>query len=150
MANWFECKVSYGKTLDTGIQKTVKESFLVDALSFTEAEGRIIEEIRPFVTGEFTVSAIKRANYSEVYFDETGDRWFRCRVAFISIDEKTGVEKLTPTNILVQATEHSQAVENLNICMKGTMADWRITAVNETSLLDVFRYESKLSDTQQQ
>lgn len=150
MANWFECKVSYGKTLNTGIQKTVKESFLVDALSFTEAEGRIIEEIRPFVTGEFTVSAIKRANYSEVYFDETGDRWFRCRVAFISIDEKTGVEKLTPTNILVQATEHSQAVENLNICMKGTMADWRIIAVNETSLLDVFRYESKLSDTQQQ
>lgn len=150
MANWFECKVSYGKTLNTGIQKTVKESFLVDALSFTEAEGRIIEEIRPFVTGEFTVSAIKRANYSEVYFDETGDRWFRCRVAFISIDEKTGVEKLTPTNILVQATEHSQAVENLNICMKGTMADWRIIAVNETSLLNVFRYESKLSDTQQQ
>lgn len=146
MANWFECKVKYGKTLDTGIQKTVTESFLVDALSFTEAEGRIIEEIRPFVSGEFSVSAIKRANYSEVYFDATGDRWFRCRVAFITIDEKTGVEKLTPTNILVQATEHSQAVENLNICMKGTMADCRITVVNETSLLDVYRYESNVPD----
>jgi hypothetical protein len=146
MANWFECKVKYGKTLETGIQKTVTESFLVDALSFTEAEGRIIEEVRPFVSGEFTVSAIKRANYSEVYFDATGDRWFRCRVSFITIDEKTGVEKLTPTNILVQATEHSQAVENLNLCMKGTMADWRITAVNETSLQDVFRYESNVPD----
>ena len=149
MANWFECKVKYGKTLETGIQKTVTEAFLVDALSFTEAEGRIIEELRPFVSGEFVVSAIKRANYSEVYFDETGDRWFRCRVAFITLDEKTGVEKLTPTNILIQATEHSQAVENLNLCMKGTMADWRLTAVNETRLLDVYRYESKLSDTPQ-
>ena len=67
-------------------------------------------------------------------------------MSFITIDEKTGVEKLTPNNILVQATEHNQAVENLNLCMKGTMADWRITAVNETSLLDVFRYESKLPD----
>lgn len=149
MANWFECKVKYGKTLETGIQKTVTEAFLVDALSFTEAEGRIIEELRPFVSGEFMVSAIKRANYSEVYFDETGDRWFRCRVAFITLDEKTGVEKLTPTNILIQASEHSQAVENLNLCMKGTMADWRLTAVNETRLLDVYRYESKLSDTPQ-
>lgn len=146
MANWFECKVKYGKTLETGVQKTVSESFLVDALSFTEAESRIIEEIRPFVTGEFTVAAIKRANYSEVFFDETGDRWFRCRVAFVTIDEKTGVEKLTPTNILVQATEYSQAVENLNTCMKGTMADWRITAVNETALLDVYRYESNVPD----
>jgi hypothetical protein len=150
MANWFECKVKYVKTLETGIQKNVSESFLVDALSFTEAEGRIIEEIRPFVSGEFTVSAIKRANYSEVYFDNTGDRWFRCRVSFITIDEKTGVEKQTPTNILVQATEHAQAVENLNLCMKGTMADWRITAVNETSLLDVYRYESKTPDNQAQ
>jgi hypothetical protein len=150
MANWFECKVKYVKTLETGIQKNVSESFLVDALSFTEAESRIIEEIRPFVSGEFTVSAIKRANYSEVYFDNTGDRWFRCRVSFITIDEKTGVEKQTPTNILVQATEHAQAVENLNLCMKGTMADWRITAVNETSLLDVYRYESKTPDNQAQ
>ena len=150
MANWFECKVKYVKTLETGIQKNVSESFLVDALSSTEAEGRIIEEIRPFVSGEFTVSAIKRANYSEVYFDNTGDRWFRCRVSFITIDEKTGVEKQTPTNILVQATEHAQAVENLNLCMKGTMADWRITAVNETSLLDVYRYESKTPDNQAQ
>ena len=149
MANWFECKVRYGKTLETGIQKMVTETFLVDALSITEAEGRIIEEIRPFVTGEFTVAAIKRANYSEIYFDETGDRWFRCRVAFVTVDEKTGAEKLTPTNILVQASEHSQATENLNECMKGTMADWRITAVNETKLLDVFRYESKLPDAAQ-
>ena len=150
MANWFECKVKYVKTLETGLQNNVSESFLVDALSCTEAEGRIIEEIRPFVSGEFTVSAIKRANYSEVYFDNTGDRWFRCRVSFITIDEKTGVEKQTPTNILVQATEHAQAVENLNLCMKGTMADWRITAVNETSLLDVYRYESKTPDNQAQ
>ncbi len=150
MASWFECKVKYVKTLETGIQKSVTESFLVDALSFTEAEGRIIEEVRPYVSGEFSVSAIKRANYGEIFFDPTGDRWFRCRVAFITIDEKSGAEKLTPTNILVQATEYPQAVENLNACMKGTMADWRILAVNETSLLDVYRYESKLPDAPQE
>ena len=74
MHNWFECKVSFEKIMENGAQKKVTEPYLVDALSFTEAEARIIEEIRPFVSGEFTVTDIKRARLSELFFNENGDR----------------------------------------------------------------------------
>lgn len=151
MAKWFECKVKYTKNLETGMQKTVTENFLVDALSFAEAEARILDERRHFTaSGTPDVTAIKIAKYSEVYFDGVGSRWFRCRVGFISLDEKSGAEKVTATNILVQASEYSDATENLNACMKGTMADWRVLAINETTLLDVYPYESKMTETTQQ
>ena len=80
MHNWFECKVSYEKMLENGMQKKVTEPYLVDALSFTEAEARIIEEIRPFITGEFTVTDIKRARLSELFFNENGDRFYKIKV----------------------------------------------------------------------
>ena len=67
MHTWFECKIRYEKVMENGMQKKVTEPYLVDALSFTEAEARIIEEMTPFISGEFTVSDIKRANYSELF-----------------------------------------------------------------------------------
>ncbi len=93
MHNWFECKVSFEKIMENGIQKKVTEPYLVDALSFTEAEARIIEEIRPFVSGEFTVTDIKRARLSELFLNETGDRSFKSKVTFIPFDKKTEAEK---------------------------------------------------------
>src|SRR3712207_3071055 len=90
-----------------GMQKKVTEPYLVDALSFTEAEARIIEEMTPFITGEFTVSDIKRANYSELFAsdEESADRWFKCKLIFITLDEKSGAEKKTSTQVLVQAAD---------------------------------------------
>ena len=73
MHNWFECKISYKKMMENGMQKKVTEPYLVDALSFTEAEARIIEEIRPFISGEFTVSDIKRDRLNEIFFNENGE-----------------------------------------------------------------------------
>ena len=148
MANWFECKVKYDKTLENGMQKKVSEPYLVDALSFTEAEARIIKEIQPFISGEFSVSAVKRANYSDVYYDATGDKWYKCKVNFITLDEKSGMEKRTATYILVQADDFAGALENLNVCMKGTMADWEVSSIGETLLLDVYPYETTLVDSQ--
>ena len=106
--NWFETKVRYSKMGENGTEKMVTEPFLFDALSFTEAEARIIEEITPYISGEFTVSDIKRAKYSEIFFSEedAADRWFKCKVAFITLDEKSGAEKKTSTNMLVQASDH--------------------------------------------
>ncbi len=100
---WFECKVKYEKMMDNGMNRKVTEPYLVDALSFTEAEARIIKEIKPFITGEFTVSDIKRANYSELFpaEEEAADRWFKCKLFFITLDEKSGAEKKTATLILV-------------------------------------------------
>ena len=83
------------------MQKTVTESYLVDALSFTEAEARIIEEMTPFMSGEFTVSAVKREKISDVFYDATGDKWYKVKTNFITIDEKTAVEKKTASFMLV-------------------------------------------------
>ena len=138
MANWFECKVRYAKMLETGMQKTVNEPYLVDALSFTEAESRITEEMAPFISGDFTVSAVKREKLSEVFYDETGDKWYKVKYNIITVDEKTAVEKKTTVTTLVQAANLKAAVDNSLEGMKGTMADFEIAAVVETALMDVF------------
>ena len=120
-------------------------TLLVDALSFTEAESRIIEEITPFISGEFTVSDIKRANYSELFpsDEEAADRWFKCKLYFITLDEKSGAEKKTATNVLVQAADLRDAVKKLDEGMKGTMADYVIASVAETALMDVYPYSAE-------
>ena len=143
MHTWFECKIRYEKVMENGMNKKVTEPYLVDALSFTEAEARIIEEISPFISGEFTVADIKRANYSELFEDETGDRWFRCKLQFVTLDEKSGAEKKTSTNVLVQAGDLREAVKNLDEGMKGTMADYGIASVAETAIMDVYPYSSE-------
>lgn len=138
--NWFECKVKYDKMMENGLEKKVTEPYLVDALSFTEAESRIITEMTPFISGEFTVANIKRANYSELFFDETGDKWYKAKVNFITLDEKSGAEKRTASYILIQAIDFTTALKNLLECMKGTLADYEIAAINETTIMDVFPY----------
>ena len=127
--------------LENGMQKKVTEPYLVDALSFTEAEARIIEEVSPFISGEFSVSAVKRANFSELFFDETGDRWYKCKLNFITLDEKSGMEKRTASYMLVQAADFETALKNLVEGMKGTMADWVIVSITETPLMDVYPFD---------
>ena len=145
MHNWFECKIRYEKIAENGMNKKVTEPYLVDALSFTEAESRIIEEITPFISGEFTVSDIKRANYSEIFpsDEEAADRWFKCKLYFITLDEKSGAEKKTATNVLLQAADLRDAVKKLDEGMKGTMADYVIASVAETALMDVYTYSAE-------
>lgn len=143
MHNWFECKVSFEKIMENGIQKKVTEPYLVDALSFTEAEARIIEEIRPFVSGEFTVTDIKRARLSELFFNENGDRFYKIKVYFITLDEKSGAEKKTATNVLVQAADLRDSIKKLDEGMKGTMSDYVIASVAETAIMDVYPYSAE-------
>ena len=140
MHSWFECKVSFEKVLENGMQKKVTEPYLVDALSFTEAEARIIEEIRPFISGEFTVTDIKRARLSELFFNENGDRFYKIKVYFITLDEKSGAEKKTAAQMLAQACTLKEAIAVLEEGMKGTMADYTIASVTETMLMDVFPF----------
>ena len=146
MANWFECKVRYDKVQDNGSVKKVNEPYLVDAFSFTEAEARIIEEQTPFISGDFSVSAVKRTKISEIFYDEGGDRWYMVKVAFTTIDEKSGVEKKTNSLILVQATDFRNAVENFTKGMADTMADYEIVSIAETPLMDVYRAKLTLDN----
>lgn len=139
--NWFLCKVSYEKILENGMQKKVTEPYLVDALSFTEAEARIIEEMRPFITGEFTVSAVGRAKLSEVFFNEDGDRYYKAKIYFITLDEKSGIEKKTAAQMLVQASNLKEAITVLEEGMKGTLADYTIASIAETQIMDVYPFD---------
>ena len=139
MANWFECKVKYDKTQENGSVKKVSEPYLVDALSFTEAEARITEEQRPFISGEFSVDAVKRTKIAEIFFNDGADRWYMVKVAFITIDEKTAKEKRSVSQILVQASNFREALENVLKGMEGTMADYEIVQIAETPLMDVYR-----------
>ena len=143
MSNWFECKVRFDKMQENGTVKRVNEPYLVDALSFTEAEARIIEELTPFISGEFSVSAVKRTKITEIFWDETGDRWYMVKVAYLVIDEK-GNEKKSSTFILVQASDFRGALENFVKNMETGMADYEIQSITETPLMDVYRV--KLGD----
>lgn len=138
MATWFECKVKYDKIQENGSVKKVNEPYLVDALSFTEAEARIIEQCTPYISGEFSISAVKKTKISEIFWDETGDRYYMVKVMFITIDEKTAVEKKSASFILVQASDFKGALDNFMNGMKGTMADFEIASITETALMDVY------------
>ena len=140
MHNWFECKINYEKTAEDGVQKKVTEPYLVDALSFTEAEARIIEEMRPFISGEFTVRDIKRARYAETFLNDSGDRFYRAKINMITLDEKSGMEKKTPVQMLAQASTIHDAISVIDNGMKGTMADYVIASVTETALMDIYPF----------
>ena len=149
MNNWFECKVKFEKTAEEGKIVKVNESYLVDALSFTEAEERIIEEMQPFISGDFSVANIKRVKINELFFHNNGDKWYKCKVNYITIDEEKGVEKKIPIHMMVQAAEIGQALERLHEGMKGSMADYEVVTVSETLIMDVFQYTLK-NDTSQE
>ena len=140
MHNWFECKVSYDKVLENGMQKKVTEPYLVDAMSFTEAEARIIAEIKPYISGEFTITDIKRAKLSELFFNDNGDRFFKAKVMFITLDEKSGTEKKTAVQMLAQASDIKEALKVVEKGMEGTLADYAIASLAETTIMDVFPY----------
>ena len=143
MALWFECKVRYDRMQENGSIKKVNEPYLVDALTFTEAEARIIEEITPFMTGAFEVSDIKRARYAEIFEapgDDSRDRFFRAKLVFITLDEKSGKERKTSQNILIQASDLRDAVKRLDEGMKGSMMDYTIASIAETAIMDIYHY----------
>lgn len=139
MAQWIKTSVRFDKTMENGAIKRVTEPYLVDALSFTEAEARIIEEVTPFISGEFTVSAVNKSKVSEIFWDESGDRWYQVKAAFITINEKTGAEKRNKTTFMVQASDFKGAYDNFMQGMKGTMADFEIIGITETPIMDVFK-----------
>lgn len=145
MHNWFECKIGYEKIIENGMQKKVTEPYLVDALSFTEAEARIIEEITPFISGEFTVTDIKRARLSETFFNDNGDHFYKVKVYFITLDEKSGLEKKTAAQMLVQACDLKEAITVLEEGMKGTLADYTIASVSETAIMDAFPFNVEVN-----
>lgn len=139
-SSWFECSVSYERTQDNGTQKRVTEKYVVEALSFTEAEANITEEISYYVSEELKVKGIVPAQYSEIFFSDAANDgyWFKVKVKFITIDEKTSKEKYTNVVYLVQGSDISSAKANIEKELNKSMADCNLSGINETKILDVF------------
>lgn len=181
-ANWFICKIRYAKTMEDGLNKKVTETYVVDALSFTEAEARIIEEMSAYISGEFEVIEIDRAVFKEIFFmdwakkvldndakklndaikkkdkeafkewdnqsledrmQNTDTRWYKSKLKFITIDEKTEKEKRSNVYYLVEGCSFESARRNIDEVMDGTMIDYSIASVSETPIMDVFEYKVK-------
>lgn len=138
MASWFECKVRYDKLQENGSVKKVTDVFLADSLSITEAVARITKEQAPFISGDFVVSSAKSTKIAEIFRDDSADKWYLVKVAFITIDEKSAAEKRTVSLILVAGNNFKHAFDNFQEGMKGTMADYDIVSISETQYLDVY------------
>ena len=141
-ATWFTTKVKYQRTQEDGSEKIVSETYVVDALSFTEAESSIIDEMSVYTSGELHVSGITKAAYSEIFFSDLDgdDKWYKAKVSFITIDEKTEKEKRTAQNFLVQANSVARALRYLDEEMGKTMNDYDVVALAETKVMDVFEH----------
>lgn len=143
MAQWIKTSVRFQKRMENGTTKRVTDSYLVDAISFAEAEARIIKEVTPYISGEFTVSAVKKSNVQEIFRNkveyECEQKWYKAKVAFIILDEKTHSEKRIIAVYMVQAPDFHNALENFVDSMKKeTMEDFVIVGIEETTILDVF------------
>ncbi|QWX85233.1 DUF4494 domain-containing protein [Cellulophaga sp. HaHaR_3_176] len=148
-ATWYECKVKYRKLDETtGIQKATTEPYLVDAISYTEAESRITEEMSAYLSDsdEIKITNIKVANYAEIHPFENSDRWFKSRVSLIAFDEESGKERKTNMYLLIQANDVKEAYDNTVGVMKGTMGEYTIPAIAESPIMDVFPYFSGEED----
>ena len=144
-AMWFECKIRYEKVMEDGLPKKINDVYVVDALSFSEAEERIIEEMSSYISSEIEIVDVKIAPYREVFFadDNLADQWFKAKLSFITTDERTNKEKRTSTMYLVNAGNISSAINNIDKVMSGTMIDYVTTSISATKIFDVFEYKKK-------
>ena len=142
-AIWFECKVRYEKTGDDGTPRKVTETYVVDALTFGEAESRILEEMGKYVGGEIEGADLKIAQYKEIFFADSdlADKWYKAKLAFITIDEKTNKEKKTSVHYLVNAGNIDAAKKNVDDIMGESMIDYETKSLSETQIIDVFEYK---------
>ncbi len=143
-STWFETKVKYQKTMEDGSEKVVSEAYVVDALSFTEAESAIIDEMSVYVSGELKVSGIGKACYGEIFFSDIDDddKWYKAKLQFITIDEKSEKEKRSNVTYLVQAKSLARALRYIDEVMGKTMIDYDVVGLNETKLMDVFEHHA--------
>lgn len=150
-STWFECKVRYGKTQEDGSEKLVNELYVVDALSFTEAEASIIDNMAVYVSGELKIANINPANYNEIFFsgNDDDDLWFKARLAFITIDDKNK-EKRTYVNYLIQAKSIERAKRYVDEVMGETIIDYELKSLSETKIFDVFEHEPSTDNKQKE
>ena len=146
-SSWFETKIKYQKCMEDGSEKVVNELYVVDALSCTEAETSVIEEMGCYISGDSAVTSAKKTNYGEIFFSDLDDddKWYKAKLQFITIDEKSEKEKRSNVTYLVQAKSLARALRYVDEAMGKTLIDYDIVGLNETKVMDVFEYKSASS-----
>ncbi|MDE7345331.1 MAG: DUF4494 domain-containing protein [Muribaculaceae bacterium] len=134
---YFIVTAKYDKTQENGLVKPVKEQYLFDCVSFVDAETRAIEELSPFISGDFTIDAIKRSRISEIFNPES-DKFYLAKVGFITLDEKSGIEKRSTSQILIGASDFKEAYDTFLDGMKDTVADFEVISIAEFPILEYF------------
>ena len=149
-SNWFEVGIRYQKTQEDGSEKSVTERYAIDALSFTEGESAITEEMASYICGEFKVRSMKEASYREVFFSDKDDDdcFYKAKLQFISYDEKTNKEKRSNVTCLVQAKSMHRAISNIDEVMGKTLIDYEIIGLSKTNVYDVFEHKTKEENEQ--
>lgn len=148
-ANWFEAKVKYMKVNEDGREKKVNEAYLLDALSYTEAESRMMHEMESVISGDYYISSLKKSNITELVpsEDENDDRWYKAKVNIIDADEVSGKEKSSAQYYLVAASNINRALENLEKSLSTFVVPYEIGSITDTQFMDVFPYFSEEGET---
>ncbi|MDX9909798.1 MAG: DUF4494 domain-containing protein [Bacteroidales bacterium] len=140
MQTWFECKVKYTKTLESGREQNVTENYLLDAVSFTDAEARITRQMREMVKGEFSITDIKKSRIAETFPYEKGEWWFRATINLVTIDEEAGKEKKIRSNYLVMADDIQEALTRLDESLSFLVVPYVVSSLAVSTIVDVFPY----------
>lgn len=148
-ASWYETRIKYQKTMEDGSEKVVNELYVVDALSCTEAETSIIDEMSCYISGDSAVTSAKKTNYGEIFFSDLDDddKWYKAKLQFIAIDEK---ERRSNVTYLVQAKSLARALRYIDEAMGKTMIDYDIVGLNETKVFDVFEHHVPSSENKEE
>jgi hypothetical protein len=139
MAIWFLCKIRYQKQAENGKQTTINESYLIDSVSFTEAETRIYQELSSIIK-DFNLVSVRPMRLTDVFHYEDAETWFKCKVNYVSVDEKSGKEKKVQNTMLVSALNVKQAYERIEESLKSMLVPFEISDVNITNILEIFPY----------
>ncbi|WP_320003940.1 DUF4494 domain-containing protein [Shiella aurantiaca] len=140
MNNWFVCKIKYAKEDEYGRLKNVNEPYLVDAMSFTEAEARMYEELGTLIRGEMQVSSMSKANISEVFRYEDSDTWFKCKITYVITDGDSAMEKKVTNYFLVSAHDVKQAYERIYESLNNMLVSFEVPDVVKSPIVEVFEF----------
>ena len=142
-ASWYETRIKYQKTMEDGSEKVVNELYVVDAFSCTEAETSIIDEMSCYISGDSAVTSAKKTNYGEIFFSDLDDddKWYKAKLQFITIDEKSDKERRSNVTYLVQAKSLARALRYVDEVMGKTMIDYEVKSLSETKIMDVFEHK---------
>lgn len=144
MNNWFTVKVKYTKQLDNGALKRVTEPYLLAAMTFTDAEARIYEELGSQIRGEFNVTGIARTELNDIFAYDDADTWYKCKVKYEDFDADTEKSKKVTQNFLIGANDVKEAYERMKQSLSTLMVDFEIPSIIESPLVDIFPYTDDL------